>query len=67
MPHKKCGYHALLKWVRFDNNKFTTKFMPPPYNDETNALLYNLIETQAAAPKDWPEYIMLRLWDMQVI
>ncbi|XP_043473403.1 uncharacterized protein LOC122505687 [Leptopilina heterotoma] len=50
---------TLLKWMRFDEKKkkFVTKYMPPPYNDETSTILYDLIHKQGDVPDDsWPEY-----------
>ncbi|XP_043464227.1 uncharacterized protein LOC122499782 [Leptopilina heterotoma] len=52
---------TLLKWINFDNKKkqFLTKYMPPPYNEETNKLLYDLIQNnEDALDRNWPEYVV---------
>lgn len=52
---------TLLKWMRFDEEKkkFVTKYMPPPYNDETSATLYDIIQKQGDVPDDsWPKYVI---------
>ncbi|XP_043463672.1 uncharacterized protein LOC122499402 isoform X2 [Leptopilina heterotoma] len=49
---------TLLKWIRCDQsrNKLVTKYMPGPYNDKTNKILYNLIKKNEAPRDNWPEY-----------
>ena len=55
-PMTRCVDITLLKWIRYDNlkNKFVIKYIPEPYNDEANVILYDLIEKEAPAPEDWP-------------
>lgn len=55
---QKCIDVVPSEWVSFDRTKSTlvAKFMPPPYNEENNDLLYGLIKKRASAPEDWPTY-----------
>lgn len=54
----RCVDITLFKWIRYDNStsKFVTKYMPEPYEDESNVILYDLIKKEAPAPEDWLEY-----------
>ena len=49
---------TLFKWIKYDKvkNKFVTKYMPEPYTEERNHYLYDLIQKNATAPEEWPEY-----------
>lgn len=43
-------------WVSYKNGKLVTKFMPPPYTNETNSVLHSLVQSADKAPESWPIY-----------
>ncbi|XP_051165238.1 uncharacterized protein LOC127289166 [Leptopilina boulardi] len=52
---------TLLKWIKYDDKKkqFLTKYMPPPYTEETNKLLYDLIQNNSdIVDNNWPNYVV---------
>ena len=53
------------KWIRYDSikKKSVSKFMPPPYTDKTNAILYKLVECELDAPDHWQEYTVKLVGD----
>ena len=52
-------------WIRYDavKKRFCSKFMPPPYNEKTNTILYKLIECGIDAPDHWREYTVKLIGD----
>ena len=46
------------EWVYLCPKKrcLVTKFLGPPYDEESNTLLESLLKIKADAPEDWPTY-----------
>lgn len=57
-PKKRSVKITLLKWMKFDKikKKIVSKFMPEPYTEETNEILYKMIKQHQDASPNWPEY-----------
>ena len=52
-------------WIRFNavKKRFVSKFIPPPYNEKTNTILYKLVECEIDAPDLWQEYTVKLIGD----
>jgi len=57
-PGQKSIDIVPFDWISFDEeaNCLITKFMPPPYNEETTGILHSLVRYCLPALNTWPKF-----------